>query len=126
MRNLRSSRRSAADSTPTPWGSASRRQHRLTHKTRRRRRADAGEPQPRRRSRSRPHEPTDIRTTENREPESISMSDTQQSAANVQTPANGKRKRLMALLAGVILIAAIAYGFYYFLVARFHEETDDA
>jgi len=54
------------------------------------------------------------------------MSDTQQSAANVQTPANGKRKRLMALLAGVILIAAIAYGFYYFLVARFHEETDDA
>ena len=54
------------------------------------------------------------------------MSETQQSAANVQTPANGKRKRLMALLAGVILIAAIAYGFYYFLVARFHEETDDA
>lgn len=54
------------------------------------------------------------------------MSETKQSAANVQTPANGKRKRLMALLAGVILIAAIAYGFYYFLVARFHEETDDA
>ncbi|NRO95685.1 EmrA/EmrK family multidrug efflux transporter periplasmic adaptor subunit [Paraburkholderia sp. NMBU_R16] len=54
------------------------------------------------------------------------MSETQQSAANVQTPANGKRKRLMALLAGVILIAAIAYGVYYFLVARFHEETDDA
>jgi len=54
------------------------------------------------------------------------MSETQQSAANVQTPANGKRKRLMALLVGVILIAAIAYGVYYFLVARFHEETDDA
>jgi membrane fusion protein, multidrug efflux system len=54
------------------------------------------------------------------------MSETQQSAANVQTPANGKRKRLMALLAGVILIAAIAYGVYYFLIARFHEETDDA
>ena len=54
------------------------------------------------------------------------MSDTQQSAANVQTPGNGKRKRLMALLAGVILIAAIAYGVYYFLVARFHEDTDDA
>lgn len=54
------------------------------------------------------------------------MSETQQSAANVKTPSNGKRKWLMALLAGVILIAAIAYGFYYFLVARFHEETDDA
>ena len=54
------------------------------------------------------------------------MSETRQSAANVQTPANGKRKRLMALLAGAILIAAIAYGFYYFLIARFHEETDDA
>ncbi|EGC98954.1 multidrug resistance protein A [Burkholderia sp. TJI49] len=32
----------------------------------------------------------------------------------------------MTLLVVVILIAAIAYGLYYFLVARFHEETDDA
>jgi membrane fusion protein (multidrug efflux system) len=33
---------------------------------------------------------------------------------------------MMALLVIVILIAAIAYGLYYFLVARFHESTDDA
>ncbi|CAH2893894.1 MAG: Multidrug efflux system EmrAB-OMF, membrane fusion component EmrA [uncultured Paraburkholderia sp.] len=39
---------------------------------------------------------------------------------------NGKRKRIMTLLVIVILIAAIAYGLYYFLVARFHEDTDDA
>ncbi|CAH2918214.1 MAG: Multidrug efflux system EmrAB-OMF, membrane fusion component EmrA [uncultured Paraburkholderia sp.] len=39
---------------------------------------------------------------------------------------NGKRKRMMTLLVIVILIAAIAYGLYYFLVARFHEDTDDA
>ncbi|MEA3122026.1 MAG: rane fusion protein multidrug efflux system [Paraburkholderia sp.] len=54
------------------------------------------------------------------------MSDTQQTAATARTPTNGKRKRLMALLVGVILVAAVAYGLYYFLVARFHETTDDA
>lgn len=54
------------------------------------------------------------------------MSDTQQSAANTQTRTNGKRKQLMTLLGVVILIAAVAYGLYYFLVARFHEDTDDA
>jgi membrane fusion protein (multidrug efflux system) len=32
----------------------------------------------------------------------------------------------MTLLVGVILLAAVAYGVYYFLVARFHEDTDDA
>ncbi|WNC88426.1 EmrA/EmrK family multidrug efflux transporter periplasmic adaptor subunit [Paraburkholderia sp. FT54] len=68
------------------------------------------------------------------------MSTTQQPAATTQPtqsapqptqpaqpPANnGKRKRMMTLLVIVILIAAIAYGLYYFLVARFHEDTDDA
>ncbi|HEX7935971.1 MAG TPA: EmrA/EmrK family multidrug efflux transporter periplasmic adaptor subunit [Paraburkholderia sp.] len=60
------------------------------------------------------------------------MSTPQQSAANNQPakpaqPANSsKRKRMMTLLVIVILIAAIAYGLYYFLVARFHEDTDDA
>ncbi|MGN6317896.1 EmrA/EmrK family multidrug efflux transporter periplasmic adaptor subunit [Trinickia sp.] len=55
------------------------------------------------------------------------MSDTQQSAASAQSQGNnGKRKRLMTLLVGVILVAAVAYGLYYFLVARFHEDTDDA
>jgi membrane fusion protein (multidrug efflux system) len=53
------------------------------------------------------------------------MSD-QQNAASAQPQNNGKRKRMMTLLVIVILIAAIAYGLYYFLVARFHEDTDDA
>ena len=54
------------------------------------------------------------------------MSTPQQPAASTQPANNGKRKRMMALLVIVILIAAIAYGLYYFLVARFHESTDDA
>ncbi|MEX3957656.1 HlyD family efflux transporter periplasmic adaptor subunit [Trinickia sp. EG282A] len=58
------------------------------------------------------------------------MSETQQTAAptQAQTPpsGNGKRKFLMLLLVGVIIVAAIAYGLYYFLVARYHEATDDA
>jgi membrane fusion protein (multidrug efflux system) len=54
------------------------------------------------------------------------MSTPQQPAATAQPANNSKRKRMMALLVIVILIAAIAYGFYYFLVARFHESTDDA
>ncbi|WP_116141545.1 efflux RND transporter periplasmic adaptor subunit [Trinickia diaoshuihuensis] len=54
------------------------------------------------------------------------MSDTQQTAASVQSQNSNRRKRLMTLLVGVILVAAVAYGLYYFLVARFHEDTDDA
>jgi membrane fusion protein (multidrug efflux system) len=54
------------------------------------------------------------------------MSTPQQPAANAQSANTGKRKRMMTLLVIVILIAAIAYGLYYFLVARFHESTDDA
>ncbi|WP_175881610.1 HlyD family secretion protein [Burkholderia sp. BCC0044] len=53
------------------------------------------------------------------------MSD-QQNAASAQPQNNNKRKRMMTLLVAVIVIAAIAYGLYYFLVARFHEDTDDA
>ncbi|RQR53617.1 HlyD family efflux transporter periplasmic adaptor subunit [Burkholderia sp. Bp9125] len=54
------------------------------------------------------------------------MSDPQQNTASAQPQSNGKRKRMMTLLVAVIVIAAIAYGLYYFLVARFHESTDDA
>ena len=54
------------------------------------------------------------------------MSTPQQPAASAQPANSGKRKRMMTLLVIVILIAAIAYGLYYFLVARFHEATDDA
>ena len=54
------------------------------------------------------------------------MSTPQQPAASTQSANSGKRKRMMTLLVIVILIAAVAYGLYYFLVARFHEDTDDA
>ena len=54
------------------------------------------------------------------------MSTPQQPAASAQPANSSKRKRMMTLLVIVILIAAIAYGLYYFLVARFHESTDDA
>jgi membrane fusion protein, multidrug efflux system len=55
------------------------------------------------------------------------MSSPQQQGTAQQAPAgNGKRRRLMALVSSVIVIAAIAYGLYYFLIARFREETDDA
>ncbi|MDR5743136.1 efflux RND transporter periplasmic adaptor subunit [Caballeronia sp. LZ029] len=55
------------------------------------------------------------------------MSDPQQTAAApAPKQSNGKRRRLMTLIVLVIIIAAIAYGLYYFLVARFHEATDDA
>jgi membrane fusion protein, multidrug efflux system len=56
------------------------------------------------------------------------MSTPQQQPAPGARPSNnnGKRKRMMTLLTVVILLAAIGYGLYYFLVARFHETTDDA
>ncbi|MEX3548128.1 MAG: HlyD family secretion protein [Burkholderia sp.] len=51
-------------------------------------------------------------------------SDPQQNAAT--WPNNTKRKQMMTLLVVSILIAGIAYGLYYLLVARFRESTDDA
>ncbi|WP_321814881.1 MULTISPECIES: EmrA/EmrK family multidrug efflux transporter periplasmic adaptor subunit [unclassified Paraburkholderia] len=55
------------------------------------------------------------------------MNTTQRPVEDAQgTEQNGKRKRMMTLLVLVIVIAAIAYGLYYFLVARFSEGTDDA
>ena len=58
------------------------------------------------------------------------MSDPQQTAA-APAPAPNDEQRpsaaaLMTLIVIVIMIAAVAYGLYYFLVARFHESTDDA
>jgi membrane fusion protein, multidrug efflux system len=49
-----------------------------------------------------------------------------QSTESVKPASNSKRKITMILLFVVILIAAVAYGLYYFLDARFHVETDDA
>jgi membrane fusion protein (multidrug efflux system) len=54
------------------------------------------------------------------------MSDIESTEAGAEPKTNGRRKFLMTLLVIVILVAAIAYGVYYFLVARFHETTDDA
>lgn len=58
------------------------------------------------------------------------MSDSQQNAAAAAAPApktsNTRRRVLMSLIVLVVIIAAVAYGLYYFLVARFHESTDDA
>ena len=56
------------------------------------------------------------------------MSDPQQNAAAAQAPKtnNPKRRVLMSLIVLVVIIAAVAYGLYYFLIARFHESTDDA
>jgi len=51
---------------------------------------------------------------------------TGQLTEQAQPPGNGKRRLLMTLLVVALLIAAIAYGLYYFLVARFHATTDDA
>lgn len=55
------------------------------------------------------------------------MSTPQQPVDETQaTGNNGKRKSLMALIVLAIIVAATAYGLYYFFVARFSESTDDA
>jgi membrane fusion protein, multidrug efflux system len=59
-------------------------------------------------------------------PQPAPPSQTGQAAANAEPPTNGKRRLLMTLLVVALLTAAIAYGLYYFLVARFHATTDDA
>lgn len=42
------------------------------------------------------------------------------------TPPVNKRKRALAILAGVVVVSAIAWSAWYLLVARWHEGTDDA
>ena len=41
-------------------------------------------------------------------------------------PANGKRKRALLILMAVVVLAGIGWLAYYFLVGRWHEDTDDA
>ncbi|QIL20358.1 efflux RND transporter periplasmic adaptor subunit [Thermomonas sp. HDW16] len=41
-------------------------------------------------------------------------------------PANGKRKRALLILLAVVLLAGIGWLAYYLLVARWHQDTDDA
>lgn len=46
--------------------------------------------------------------------------------ATVAPQTNGKRKRALLILATVVVIAGIAWALWYLLVARWHEDTDDA
>jgi len=39
---------------------------------------------------------------------------------------NGKRKRVLLVMATIFILIAVLYALYYFLYAQFHEETDDA
>ncbi|MDN5782313.1 MAG: efflux RND transporter periplasmic adaptor subunit [Luteimonas sp.] len=41
-------------------------------------------------------------------------------------PKNGKRRRALLILAAVVVLAGIAWLAYYLLVARWHQDTDDA
>lgn len=41
-------------------------------------------------------------------------------------PGNGKRKRALMILAAILLVAGIAWLAYYFLIARWEQDTDDA
>ncbi|KAA1002458.1 HlyD family efflux transporter periplasmic adaptor subunit [Paraburkholderia panacisoli] len=54
------------------------------------------------------------------------MSTPQQPPSSAKPEGNRKRNLMMMLVGILILVAAVAYGAYYFLVARFHEDTDDA
>ena len=54
------------------------------------------------------------------------MNAPQTQTAAVQPKKTGKRKLLLALLAASLAASGAAYGAYYYTVARFHVETDDA
>ncbi|KQZ67992.1 MULTISPECIES: efflux RND transporter periplasmic adaptor subunit [unclassified Lysobacter] len=47
-------------------------------------------------------------------------------AAAAVAPSNGKRRKFLLILLAVVVIAAIAWTAWYLLVARWHEDTDDA
>lgn len=44
----------------------------------------------------------------------------------VTAQSNGKRKKALMILAAVVVIAGLAWAAWYLLVARWHEDTDDA
>lgn len=46
--------------------------------------------------------------------------------AAAPAPKNGKRKRALLILATIVVLAGIAWLAYYFLHARWHQDTDDA
>ncbi|MGH8026452.1 MAG: efflux RND transporter periplasmic adaptor subunit, partial [Pseudoxanthomonas sp.] len=41
-------------------------------------------------------------------------------------PKNGKRKRALSIVAAIVIVGAVAWLAYYFLYARWHQDTDDA
>lgn len=47
-------------------------------------------------------------------------------AAAPQTAGNGKRKKALAILATTAIVAGLGWASWYLLVARWHEDTDDA
>ena len=47
-------------------------------------------------------------------------------STNAPAPNNGKRKRALLIVAAVVIVGAIAWLAYYFLYARWHQDTDDA
>ncbi len=61
--------------------------------------------------------------------ETLPNTATPDAAPSTQPPAaptNGKRRRALLILAAVAALALVAWLLYYFLVARWHQETDDA
>src|SRR5450830_865970 len=58
------------------------------------------------------------------------MSETQPQSAAPETKengnGNGKRKRQLLILTFALILVAIIFSLYWFLYARFYEETDDA
>jgi membrane fusion protein (multidrug efflux system) len=57
---------------------------------------------------------------------SVVSDPTAQEKAIRVTQAGRRRRNLLALLGGVVLIAAIAWGLYWFLVSSHYVETDNA
>lgn len=49
-----------------------------------------------------------------------------QATAPAAAPANGKRRRALLILAGIVLAALLGWLAWYFLHARWYEDTDDA
>jgi membrane fusion protein (multidrug efflux system) len=47
-------------------------------------------------------------------------------SAAAKTGGNGKRRRALAILAAIVLLAGIGWLLYWLLVARWHEDTNDA
>ncbi|MET0327148.1 MAG: efflux RND transporter periplasmic adaptor subunit [Luteimonas sp.] len=54
------------------------------------------------------------------------MTSEQTSNTTAPAPKNGKRRRALAILATVAILAGVGWAAWYLLVARWHQDTDDA